>query len=89
MRIGLALLALLPMLIAPACAQDQQLIPLPYPSGAEGAHGLSAPLTRHHQRLIPTPYPRQIGPNALGNPRPSRVRGHQRLLKRPYPRLDR
>jgi hypothetical protein len=72
----------------PACAQ-QQLIPAPYPSGNTSARILSAPPSSHHQMLIPSPYPRNLGPNALGNPRIGQVRRHQRLVPAPYPRRHR
>jgi hypothetical protein len=84
MRVPL-LLAML-SLAAPALAQTQQLIPVPYPSGSDSARIPAAPPAARHQYLVPTPYERKLGPNALGNPHAYHPRRHQRLVKPPYPR---
>lgn len=73
--------------LSPAMAQNQQLIPTPYPSGGEGARIHNQQNVVRHQRLVPTPYPRTLGPNALGNPRITTGKRHRQKLQRtPYPR---
>jgi hypothetical protein len=69
----------------PAMAQ-QQLIPVPYPSGHDGERLLVAPPPAKQQYLVPTPYPHLLGPNALGNPPSQKIRRKQKLVPAPYPR---
>ena len=89
LALGLALAA-----DAPAMAQNQQLIPTPFPEtlGTNAAPLDPTPFTdRRHQRLNRDPYPQTLGVNAQGNPPRARRVRHQRLVpnirKRKY-RVD-
>jgi hypothetical protein len=78
----------------PALAQNQRLLPTPFP---ETLGGNAAPLDptpfteRRHQRLRADPYPQTLGVNAQGNPPIARRHRHQHLVpnirKRKY-RVD-
>jgi hypothetical protein len=89
----LALIFALPS-AGPALAQNQRLLPTPFP---ETLGGNAAPLDptpftgSRHQRLKADPYPQTLGVNAQGNPPIARRVRHQRLVpnirKRKY-RVD-
>jgi hypothetical protein len=90
----LGTLALALAAMGSAFAQNQQLIPTPFP---ETLGGNAAPLDprpftgSRHQRLNADPYPQTLGPNAQGNPPIARRLRHQHLVpsirKRKY-RVD-
>ena len=89
----LALIFALPS-AGPVLAQNQRLLPTPFP---ETLGGNAAPLDptpftgSRHQRLKADPYPQTLGVNAQGNPPIARRVRHQRLVpnirKRKY-RVD-
>jgi hypothetical protein len=72
--------------VSAASAQQQRLLPTPYPEqlGPNAVIGGGAQGPHRRQELIPDPVPQTLGPNALGNPRPFRRHKHQRLLRTPY-----
>jgi hypothetical protein len=80
--------------LQPALAQNQRLLPTPFP---ETLGGNAAPLDptpftgSRHQHLNADPYPQTLGINAQGNPPIARRTRHQRLVpnihKRKY-RVD-
>jgi hypothetical protein len=93
-RAGLvALIFALPS-AGPAVAQNQRLIPTPFPEtlGGNAAPLDPSPFTgSRRQRLKADPYPQTLGVNAQGNPPMARRVRHQRLVpnirKRKY-RVD-
>ena len=93
-RAGSLGLAFVIAAIGPALAQNQRLLPTPFP---ETLGGNAAPLDptpftgTRHQHLNADPYPQTLGANAQGNPPIARRVRHQHLVpnirKRKY-RVD-